>query len=258
MFHRDGRAVLCDFGLGRITSAHAAASALPGATSVRGGTVAYLAPELLAGSRRASTAASDVYALGCVGYCLLAGVPQPWHGIVPASDTAAMEVEARVCRSDRPPLSASALPEAHPALVAWVERCWAQDAAARPTALQAAEELRRMFPGVSDDAGGSGEYLGLVSSVAPHSEVHDEYARHSFVVSSHLRGVDSGVAAGAAAGGAGDGSAGRSYADRLHVVPRTPPDDSDLQAHDEMPLPAAATTGSEGLGCELPSEGSLH
>ena len=252
MFHRDGRAVLCDFGLGRITSAHAAASALPDATSVRGGTVAYLAPELLAGSRRASTAASDVYALGCVGYCLLAGVPQPWHGI--ESYTTAMA--ARVRRGERPPFSGSILAEAHPALVAWVKRCWAQDAARRLTALQAAEELRRMFPGVSDDAGGSGEYLGLVSSVAPHSEVHDEYARHSFVVSSHLRGVDSGVAAGAAA--AGDGSAGRSYADRLHVVPRTPPDDSDLQAHVEMPQPAAATTGSGGLGGESPSEGSLH
>lgn len=38
-----------------------------------------------------------------------------------------------------------------PQLLDWVNRCWSQNPSHRPTALQAAEELRRLFSAVADD-----------------------------------------------------------------------------------------------------------
>lgn len=167
MLHRDGRAILCDFGLGRMTSAHAGASALS-VTAVGGGTLQYLAPELLDDVKRASTAASDVYALGCVGFCLIAAVPQPWHGLTADSS----EIATRVRSGERPlALARERLLDAHPELVAWVERCWAHDEKARFTPLEAAEGLCRMFPEIGDDAVSSMS-LSLASSIPVTTQTH--------------------------------------------------------------------------------------
>jgi len=63
---------LCDFGLGKsATSLHPQTS-----TDRVIGTVDYLAPEVIAGS--AATAASDLYAVGCLAYrCLVGQLPFP-------------------------------------------------------------------------------------------------------------------------------------------------------------------------------------
>jgi eukaryotic-like serine/threonine-protein kinase len=68
----DDRAKLADFGLAQSSDGRGGASdlTLPGTTV---GTLAYLAPEVLAGER--ATAAADVYALGVVAFVALTGRP---------------------------------------------------------------------------------------------------------------------------------------------------------------------------------------
>jgi hypothetical protein len=65
----DGRVVLTDFGL--------ATDAPDGSTSVHGGTISYMAPELLRGGR--SSVASDVWALGVVMYEIVFGEKPRWR-----------------------------------------------------------------------------------------------------------------------------------------------------------------------------------
>jgi serine/threonine-protein kinase len=66
----DGRLVVSDFGL--------AVDAGETTSSVHGGTVAYLAPEVLAGGK--ASAASDVWALGVVMHEIVFGVRPAWKG----------------------------------------------------------------------------------------------------------------------------------------------------------------------------------
>jgi serine/threonine-protein kinase len=68
MLHEDGTALLADFGLAK--GAPYTALTEPGAVL---GTLDYLAPELMRGAE--ATAASDIYALGCVAFECLAGKP---------------------------------------------------------------------------------------------------------------------------------------------------------------------------------------
>jgi serine/threonine protein kinase len=72
MLDRRGAAALADFGLAR--SAADTVLTLPGRVS---GTADYLAPEVILG--RPPSAATDIYALGCVAYECIAGIP-PFGG----------------------------------------------------------------------------------------------------------------------------------------------------------------------------------
>jgi hypothetical protein len=65
----DGRVVLSDFGL--------ATDSFEGTTSVHGGTIAYMAPELVRGGR--ASVASDVWALGVVGHEIVFGQRPHWR-----------------------------------------------------------------------------------------------------------------------------------------------------------------------------------
>lgn len=233
MFHSDGRAVLCDFGLGRITSSHAGASAL-GVSAFRGGTCDYLAPELLGGSRLASTEASDVFALACVGHCLLTGTPRPWYGI--SSDRT--HIEQLVVRGERPSVSVVP-PDIPPELQDWVTRCWAQNPSHRPTALQAAEVLRSFFPAVTNDVG---DYMP--QSVKPLPALNDplsSYAIDEFLSASLVplpaqlsgpRDDDSRSRVFEGARDASIDSAARSHAEHLPPI-----NGSAVQFHALMPQP---------------------
>ena len=63
----DGRLVLSDFGLATDASE---------STSVRGGTVAYMAPEVMRGGQ--ASVASDIWALGVVMHEIVFGVKPRW------------------------------------------------------------------------------------------------------------------------------------------------------------------------------------
>jgi serine/threonine protein kinase len=65
----DGRVVLSDFGL--------ATDSFEGTTSVHGGTIAYMAPELVRGGR--ASVASDVWALGVVAHEIVFGERPHWR-----------------------------------------------------------------------------------------------------------------------------------------------------------------------------------
>src|SRR5260221_487921 len=65
----DGRVVLTDFGLATDTR--------DGTTSVHGGTISYMAPELLRGGH--SSFGSDLWALGVVIYEIVFGGKPPWR-----------------------------------------------------------------------------------------------------------------------------------------------------------------------------------
>ena len=70
LLERRGRVKITDFGLAELQEAVHGAEA-------RAGTPAYMAPEQLSG--REATVRSDIYALGCVAYAMLAGEP-PFGG----------------------------------------------------------------------------------------------------------------------------------------------------------------------------------
>ncbi|MEZ4399902.1 MAG: protein kinase [Kofleriaceae bacterium] len=111
----DDRIRLLDFGL-----AATAAASPPGAAG--GGTLHYLAPEVVAGA--AATTASDVYALGTIGFELATGRP-PFTGERPT-----IEYGHQLCR---PPRAAelAAVPSAVDDLIA---ACLAKDPRRRPSA----------------------------------------------------------------------------------------------------------------------------
>ena len=142
----DERAVVIDFGLafaidgdpgvGRLTSA-----------DVTGGTPAYMSPEQ---ARAATlTAASDVYALGCVLFELLTGAP-PFDG------AAALVMSKHVYAA--PPALATVAPALPPALAALVGRMLHKTSPERPTMAEVADACDRIGQAM---AGAAAPGLGL-------------------------------------------------------------------------------------------------
>ncbi len=114
LIERDsGRALLADFGLAAETTGDAGAPVF--------GTPGFLAPEVIRGE--AVTPASDLYALGVIGYTALAGTP-------PFTGETTGEMLARHLVQPPPDLAAHC--HASPRLVNAVLRCLAKDAADRP------------------------------------------------------------------------------------------------------------------------------
>lgn len=125
---------MTDYGVGRIANAGVDVAEYAGSAA---GTTLILAPELIGGGR-ANTFASYVYAFGLVLWCLFSARLHPWeddNSQVPDL----VSILGRVRDGDRPSL-ASLRPDTPPAVVALMQRCWAQDPAARPTALIIARE----------------------------------------------------------------------------------------------------------------------
>ncbi|MFD1320317.1 serine/threonine-protein kinase [Micromonospora sonneratiae] len=138
----DGSVLLVDFGVARSTS-------VTSITSTNGipGTALYMAPEQAAG--RPVSAATDIYALGAVTYCCLAGAP-PFTGDTP--------LEVAVKHLDEQP---APLPDDVPApVVALVQRALAKDPADRyPTAAAFAEAVRA----VAGPLSGSGDRTSITA-----------------------------------------------------------------------------------------------
>jgi eukaryotic-like serine/threonine-protein kinase len=151
MIHRDikphnilfsgGRAKLADFGLAR--SEQPLDETALTAAGTTAGTLAWLAPEQLAGA--AASQASDVYALGTVAYQALTGrLPRP------AGSMAAV-VEGR---NDPAPAASSVAPELGQAFDAPLAAALAVDPAARPEPRGLAASLRQaaVTPAVDAEA----------------------------------------------------------------------------------------------------------
>ena len=136
LFNAAGAAVLCDFGL--VKCVHSAlpstmrrllGESLAGAGAL--GTLNYTAPESLdEESAHYGQPPADVYALGLV-LAELAGAPEAWRG------RGMMQIAQAVRAGRRPPLPQGV----EPRLAALIERCWAQDPLARPSAGAVAAEL---------------------------------------------------------------------------------------------------------------------
>lgn len=124
----DDRAKLADFGLAQSTDGPGVSELTTPGTTV--GTLAYLAPEVLAGER--ATAAADVYALGVVAFVALTGRPPR-----PASSMAELLTSSS---SSAPPISTVA-PELGPAFDDSVGAALAVRPADRPDALSFASGL---------------------------------------------------------------------------------------------------------------------
>lgn len=89
------------------------------------GTVAYMAPELIAAKRDDYTEAVDVFALGVVLRCVWTAQADPWPRHLQT-----FEIFAAVERGDRPPLGH----DCPATFAAIVTNAWAQDPVARPDA----------------------------------------------------------------------------------------------------------------------------
>ncbi|KAJ7017023.1 kinase-like domain-containing protein [Mycena alexandri] len=120
------RACLADFGLSSFSNATASRTN----STHRAGSIRWMAPELIAperfGKKFVRTAASDIYAFGCVCMELYTGRP-PFS---PSSETVAM---LKVIEGERPSRPSSE-PFMSNALWEDITECWAQDPAMRPTA----------------------------------------------------------------------------------------------------------------------------
>jgi hypothetical protein len=139
LFTADGRPLLADFGLAR---------ALGAAPQLIEGTADYVDPAVVAGGPL--TPASDIFALGVVGFIVLAG-RSPW-GTGPPAD-----VLDRAARGERPLLAAVA-PETPAALIVAVEAMLSADPYDRPDARSVANSVLRACAAAP---------VGLVHSVAP-------------------------------------------------------------------------------------------
>jgi hypothetical protein len=91
----DGRVVLTDFGLATDTR--------DGASSVQGGTISYMAPEILRGGR--SSVGSDIWALGVVMYEIVFG-EKPRFGEGPAPEMLAPELGRKLTDAEAVALDA--------------------------------------------------------------------------------------------------------------------------------------------------------
>lgn len=141
-----GRVVVTDFGLARLARSSTS-------LTTRGmllGTPEYWSPEQARGAD--SETATDLYALGCILFSLLAGRP-PFEG----DDRLA--VGLRRAHEDAPAL-ATVVPGAPAPAAALVDRLLARDSAERPSAADALEALGGLVavegPPEPGDAGGAG------------------------------------------------------------------------------------------------------
>ena len=139
-----GRVVVTDFGLARLARSSTS-------VTTRGmllGTPEYWSPEQARGAD--SETATDLYALGCILFTLLAGRP-PFEG----DDRLA--VGLRRAHEDAPSL-ATVVPDAPAPATALVARLLARDPAARPSAVEALEALGgTVVAGAGVAASGSGD-----------------------------------------------------------------------------------------------------
>jgi serine/threonine protein kinase len=129
---------ICDFNLSKLIEESTRSSSVGGMLNPR-----WLAPEVLTGG--SATAASDVFSFGVVLWELLTWAI-PWEGVN------AFQLVFMVSSGDRLAMPAlEALPGKPPepavydAYVALVRRCWAQDAADRPTFGDIISELRAIL-----------------------------------------------------------------------------------------------------------------
>jgi len=136
------------------------------------GTVMYMDPVLF-DPTTGITAASDVYSFGVMAWQVLSGcVPyeEGMMAMLPATATALQKVEAlrrHVTGGGRPPVAALVERGVPPAVVALVERCWAQEVKTRPAmaAVHLAFEAAAAASGVA--GGGAGTSSGTVAAAAP-------------------------------------------------------------------------------------------
>jgi eukaryotic-like serine/threonine-protein kinase len=136
MLTRAGVVKITDFGL-----SHTFASAPVTRTGMVVGTPAYLAPERAAGAR--ATPASDLYALGVVGYECLAGSP-PFTG-------SPLEVATAQVRQPFPPLP----PDVPGPVAALIADLTAKDPAVRPDARTTARRAAGVRDWLTDDISGA-------------------------------------------------------------------------------------------------------
>ncbi|KAI7835430.1 hypothetical protein COHA_010676 [Chlorella ohadii] len=142
------RVKICDFNLSKLIEESTRSSSVGGMLNPR-----WLAPEVLTGG--SATAASDVFSFGVVLWELLTWAI-PWEGVN------AFQLVFMVSSGDRLAMPAlEALPGKLPdravydSYVALVRRCWAQDAANRPTFGDIIAELRNILTTHLAAAGGS-------------------------------------------------------------------------------------------------------
>lgn len=127
-----GRAIVTDFGIARAAEAESRLTQ----TGIAVGTPAFMSPEQALGEREID-GRSDLYALGVVGYLMLAG-RLPFE----ASSTPAMLMKHV---SDAPPSLRSLRPDVPQALAEIVERCLAKRPSDRwDSAMQLRDALRRV------------------------------------------------------------------------------------------------------------------
>jgi hypothetical protein len=154
LFTADGRPLLADFGL---------AQALGVIPQLVEGTADYVDPAVAAGGRL--TAASDVFALGVVGFTALAG-GSPW------GDGPSEAVLARAAAGNRPSLAVEAL-GTPPGLIAIVEAMLHVDPEERPDARSVAAAVLRSSAAAP---------VGLVHTPAPVAPPRTEQVVPSYVL----------------------------------------------------------------------------
>lgn len=140
-----GEAYVLDWGLARIvgdSSPFHGASAVSGTETQAGallGTPGYMAPEQARGED--VDGGTDVFALGCILYEILAGAPALPRGLAAIEPTLASEAHRPSARADVPP-----------ELDEWCARATAQDRGRRPTARALADGIQGYLDGDRDVA----------------------------------------------------------------------------------------------------------
>ncbi|HEY2805581.1 MAG TPA: serine/threonine-protein kinase [Gemmatimonadales bacterium] len=180
VFWYGGRALLADFGIATASSATMDGRRLTG-TGLVLGTLAYMSPEQASGERKLD-GRSDIYALGCMAYELLAGEP-PFAGDTPMALVAA-HLTAAV------PAVSTVRSDIEPAFSALLERMMAKQTDDRPTNAAAfLAELRRSAaaPATVDPAPESAAPRRAAAAImAP--EAREPYDRAVVVMNTAMQG----------------------------------------------------------------------
>lgn len=137
MLAADGRAVLCDLGLGRLRDD--SAGGRRGYDGHRG-TPAFIAPELIEKDARSATYASDVFAYGLLLWHLFSGRACAWtdsRGGPQSIDT----IEQRVFLTRDMPSLACLRPDTPQHVAKLMQACWSYAPRDRPSALDCAQIL---------------------------------------------------------------------------------------------------------------------